>query len=99
MKIKEINEGVILEVFVKPKSKNCRIEITNGEALFFCKKPPYRGEANKELIKVFSNLFGAEVKIVAGFTSSQKVLLIKGLNKLTFEQKINTIRFSKDVPS
>ena len=99
MKIKEINEGVILEVFVKPKSKNCRIEITNGEALFVCKKPAYRGEANKELIKVFSNLFGAEVKIVAGFTSSQKVLLIRGFNKLTFEQKINTIRFSKDFPS
>jgi len=42
MKIKETEEGLILEVFVKPKSKNSRIEIDNRDAKFFCKKPHIR---------------------------------------------------------
>jgi uncharacterized protein (TIGR00251 family) len=71
MKIKETNEGVTLEVLVKPRSKSCRVEVTNNDVLFFCKKPPYKRKANKELIKVFSNLFGLEVKIIAGLISNK----------------------------
>jgi uncharacterized protein (TIGR00251 family) len=96
MKIKETKKGIALEVLVKPGSKSCRIEISNNDVLFFCKKLPCKGKANKELIKVFSNLFGSEVKIVAGFSSNKKILLIKDLNKRNFEQKLN--RFTKYVP-
>jgi uncharacterized protein (TIGR00251 family) len=99
MSIKETDEGVLLKVFVKPRSKNCRIEVTNGEVLlFFCKKPAYRGKANKELIKVFACLFGAEVKIVAGITSNQKVLFIKDLNKTSCKKIINSSQFIKGLP-
>jgi hypothetical protein len=89
MKIEDTKEGLALEVLVKTSSKNCRIEITDNDVLFFSKKPACKGKANKELIKVFSNLFGSEVKIVAGLTSNKKILLIKDLNKVNFVQKIN----------
>jgi uncharacterized protein (TIGR00251 family) len=99
MKIKETEEGLILEVFVKPKSKNSRIEIDNREAKFFCKKPPHKGKVNKELIKVFSNLFRVEVKIISGLTSNQKIILLRGLNKMSFEKIISFSRVTKDLPS
>ena len=92
MKIKETDEGVILEVFVKPKSKTSRIEVTNMEVQFFCKKPPYKGRANKELIKVFSNLFRVEVKLIYGATTNQKKLLLKGVKKVRLEKIINSSR-------
>jgi uncharacterized protein (TIGR00251 family) len=98
MKIKETKEGIALEVLVKTSSKKCRIEITTEEVIFFCKKPPYKSKANKELIKVFSNLFELEVKTVAGLSSNKKTLLIKDLNKVNFEQKIKSSRFTKDFP-
>jgi uncharacterized protein (TIGR00251 family) len=93
MKIKETSDGLVLEVLVKPRSKSCRIEISNMEVLFFCKKPPIKGKVNKELIKAFSNLFGSEVKIVAGLSSNQKMVLLKDIDKLTFEQKIKSTIF------
>ncbi|MBY9013436.1 MAG: DUF167 domain-containing protein [Candidatus Lokiarchaeota archaeon] len=89
MKIKETSDGIILEVFVKTEAKNCKIEITDEEVIFLSKKRPHKGIVNKELIKMFSSFFGSKVKIVSGLTSNQKILLIKGLNKLDFEQKIN----------
>lgn len=89
MKIKETSDGIILEVFVKTEAKKCKIETTDEEVIFLSKKRPYKGIVNKELIKMFSSFFGSKVKIVSGLTSNQKILLIEGLSKLDFEQKIN----------
>jgi len=51
------------------------------------------------LIKVFSNLFRVEVKIISGLTSNQKIILLRGLNKMSFEKIISFSRFTKDLPS
>ena len=88
MKIQETNKGIKFEVFVKTSAQENKIEITNEEMMFFCKKRPYKGMVNKEVIKIFSNFFGSKVKIIAGLTSNQKILFIEGVNKLDFDQKI-----------
>lgn len=99
MKIKEIKAGIILEVLVKPKSKSSKIEITDGEVRCFCKKPPINGRANIELIKLFSNLFRVETKIISGITTNQKRILLTGLKRTSFEKILNSNRFAKNLPS
>ena len=88
MKIQETNNGVRFEIFVKTSAQKNKIEITNEEMMFFSKKRPHKGIVNKEVIRMFSNFFGSQVKIIAGLTSNQKILFIEGLSKLDFDQKI-----------
>jgi uncharacterized protein (TIGR00251 family) len=99
MKFKEIKEGIIIEVLVKPKSKISKIEITDNEIKLFCKNPPIRGKVNKELSKIFSDLFRVEVNIVSGMAANKKIILLRELNRLVFEKIINSSQFAKDLPS
>ena len=78
MKINQTKEGLVLEVFVKPKSKEFRITVEGDEIVVYCTEEPVRGKVNKELTKEFSRLFHKNVEIVSGFTSKQKRLLVKG---------------------
>lgn len=81
MKIRDAKQGVILEVHVKPRSREFRIEADGDEIVAFCREEPVKGKVNKELIKELSRLFNKEVKLVSGFTSKQKRLLIKDAEK------------------
>lgn len=81
MKIRDAKQGVILEVYVKPRSREFRIEADGDEIVVFCREEPVKGKVNKELIKELSRLFNKEVKLVSGFTSKQKRLLIKDAEK------------------
>jgi hypothetical protein len=85
MKIWETKQGVILEVHVKPKSKEFKITAEGDEIMVFCRKEPVKGKVNKELIKELSRLFHKEVKLVSGFTSKQKKVLIKNAEKSEVE--------------
>jgi hypothetical protein len=86
MKIRETNQGVILEVYVKPRSKDFRIITDDDEIVVFCKEEPVKGKVNKEIIKEFSRLFHKNVKLVSGFTSKQKRLLIEDVEKSEVER-------------
>ena len=79
MDIKETKDGTIIEVYVKPKSKDFSIELTNDEIIVHCTEPPARGRANREIEKKLSKIFKANVTIIAGCTSQTKRLLIRGL--------------------
>jgi uncharacterized protein (TIGR00251 family) len=81
MKITETKEGAIVEVFVKPSSPKFGVAFDGQEVLAYCTEKPVKGKVNKELVKEFSKLFHSRVKIVSGFTSRQKRLLILGINK------------------
>ena len=81
MKISETKHGVVIDVFVKPNSSKFEITVEDEEIVVFCTEEPVRGKVNKELVKEFSKLFHSRVKIVSGFTSRQKRLLIQGMNK------------------
>ncbi|MCK4481875.1 YggU family protein [Candidatus Bathyarchaeota archaeon] len=81
MKIKKIKQGVILEVYVKPRSNEFKIKAEGDEIVVFCREEPAKGKVNKELIKELSRLFHRNVELVSGFTSKQKRLLIKNAGK------------------
>jgi len=85
MKIYEAKHGVILEVSVKPRSKEFKILADKNEIVVFCREEPVKGKVNRELIKKFSKLFHKEVELVSGFTSKQKKVLVKDAEKTEIE--------------
>jgi uncharacterized protein (TIGR00251 family) len=86
MKVKETEDGAVIEVFVKPNSRRFEITVDDREIVVFCTEQPVKGKVNKELVKEFSKLFHAKVEIVSGLTSKQKRLLITGVGKSEVEQ-------------
>ena len=86
MRINEVKDGVILDVNVKPNSKEFKIVVEGDEFVVFCVEEPVKGKVNKELVKEFSRLFHSKVELVSGFTSKQKKLLIRGFRKSEVER-------------
>ena len=80
MKLQKVSDGVIVAVFVKPNSKEFQLKIEGDELVVSCRESPIKGKVNKELIKELSRIFKRRVDIVAGFTSRQKKVLIKGIS-------------------
>ncbi len=81
MKMQETKQGVVVEVYVKPRSKEFKIVIDKDEIVVFCKEGPFRGKVNRELVKEFSKLLRRKVTLISGFTSRQKKLLAEGAKK------------------
>jgi uncharacterized protein (TIGR00251 family) len=81
MKIRETKKGLILQVSVKPKSREFRIVVDGDETIVHCRSDPIEGKVNRELIKEFSRLFHRKVELVSGFASRQKRLLIRDAEK------------------
>jgi uncharacterized protein (TIGR00251 family) len=86
MRINEVKDGVILDVNVKPNSKEFKIVVEGDEIVVFCVEEPVKGKVNKELVKEFSRFFHSKVELVSGFTSKQKKLLIRGFRKSEVER-------------
>ena len=79
MKLQETAQGVVLDVHVKPGSKEFRLQLEEDELVVLCREAPVKGKVNKELLKQFSRLFGRKVELVSGFTSRQKRFLISDI--------------------
>ena len=90
MKIQETKQGMILDVFVKPRSKEFKIMVEEDKVVVFCKEKPVKGKVNKELVKELSRLFRRKVELVSGFTSKQKKLLIKDAEKSEVERVLSS---------
>lgn len=90
MNVKETKNGTIIEVSVKPNQPKFNIKLDGDDIIVFCAEAPVKGKVNKELIKELSKLFNAEIKMVSGFTSKQKRLLIKNISKSDVEQLLHT---------
>ena len=86
MRITETKDGVILEVFVKPKSQKFEVRLEGDEVVVRCTEEPVKGKVNKELLKALSKLFHINVELVSGATSRQKRLLLKGIEKSEAER-------------
>ena len=97
MNIKDTSDGLVIEIAVKPRSKNSKIVITDDKMVFLSKKPPVNGEVNKELMKVFSNFFGVETRIISGSKSNKKTLLLKQIDKIAFKEIIKANQYSRDL--
>jgi uncharacterized protein (TIGR00251 family) len=77
MKMVKTDQGVVLNVYVKPDSREFKIEIEDDELVVHCREAPVKGKVNKELVKELSRLFKRRIEIVSGSTSKQKKVLIK----------------------
>ncbi len=80
MKLLETKQGIILDVYVKPLSREFKLAIEEEGLVIFSHEPPVKGRVNKELVKELSKIFGANVQIVSGQTSKQKRILISGVS-------------------
>jgi uncharacterized protein (TIGR00251 family) len=89
MKINQTKEGLIIAVHVKPKSREFKITVEGDDIVVFCTEEPLKGKVNKELIKELSKLFHKEVEFISGFTSKQKMLLVKGIGKDELERLLS----------
>ena len=85
MSITETKEGSIIEVFVKPKSREFRIVAEADEIVVFCTEEPIEGKVNKELVKELSRFLKKKVELISGFKSKQKRLMIRGISKSEVE--------------
>ena len=78
MNLKQVLQGTIIEIRVKPKSKRFGIKIDN-EFVVFCREAPVKGSVNRELMKGLSRIFKKRVELISGFTSKQKKVLVKDI--------------------
>lgn len=88
--IRETEDGVIIEFFVKPNSNRFEVTVDDGEIVVLCKEQPVKGKVNKELAKELSKFFHATVELVSGFSSKQKRIFIKDFSKSEVEQLLST---------
>jgi uncharacterized protein (TIGR00251 family) len=77
MKTTQTTAGILVEVKVKPRSSNFKIEREENNLVIHCRNPAEKGKANKELIKELSKRLGHKVFIISGLTSKEKIILIK----------------------
>lgn len=87
--------GVVLNVFVKPKSGKSEVFLDENEEfiVMFLKSPPTGGKANKELVKILSKALGlssSKIKIVKGLKSREKQVLIE--EDLTFSEVLERLK-------
>jgi uncharacterized protein (TIGR00251 family) len=83
MKLQQTSQGVILDVHIKPNSKEFQLKLDEDMLIVSCREAPVKGKVNKQLLKQLSRLFSRKVELVSGFTSRQKKLLV---NDITGEE-------------
>jgi uncharacterized protein (TIGR00251 family) len=88
VKIRETEKGLILDVYVKPRSKEFKILVEGDDVVVHCVEEPVDGRVNKELVKKLSRLFGRRVEVVFGFSSKQKRLLVRDADKSEVERAL-----------
>ncbi|MEA2090228.1 MAG: DUF167 domain-containing protein [Thermoproteota archaeon] len=79
-------EGTILGIRVKLKAEKFSVK-QNHEIVVFCRAPPKKGKANKEIVKNLKKIFHKKVEIVSGLKSKNKTILIRNC-KLEEAKKI-----------
>jgi len=95
-KIVETKEGILLQFYIKPNSKEDRIIIEEDALLLHIKATPVKGKANKAIIQFLARLFDIPknmVTIVSGMKSKTKTVLFRNL---TNEQKKNLNDWMKE---
>jgi len=90
MKLLKTAQGVVLDVYVKPKSEKFMVELDEDELVVSCREAPVKRKVNRELLKKLSRLFNRKVEIVSGFSSRKKKLLIRDIDA----EEVNSILVS-----
>jgi uncharacterized protein len=90
MNIKEVKDGTIITIFVKPSSPKFSIELDGNEIVVHATEDPEKGKVNKEILKEFSKILHTKVELASGPTSRQKQLFVFGISKSQTEQLLNS---------
>ena len=96
MKLRETAQGTLIEIHVKPRSKQFKIQVEEDELLVFCRESPVKGRVNRELTKELSRLFKRRVQILSGFRSRQKTLLIENASIQEVSEILSHARTQKE---
>jgi len=96
MKLRETDRGTLIEIRVKPQSKQFKIQVEEDELLVFCREAPVKGRVNRELTKELSRLFKRRVQILSGFRSRQKKLLIENATTQEVNGILSHARIQKE---
>ena len=96
VKLRETARGTLIELYVKPRSDQFKIEVKEGELLVFCRESPVKGRVNRELIKELSRLFKRRVQILSGCRARQKTLLIEGARTQEVSEILSHARRQKE---
>ncbi|HYB68233.1 MAG TPA: DUF167 domain-containing protein [Candidatus Acidoferrales bacterium] len=80
MKMLKTDRGVVLDLYVKPDSREFKIEVEDDELVVYCRESPVKGKVDRELIKELSRVFKRKVELISGFTSRQKKILIRDIS-------------------
>jgi uncharacterized protein len=92
-------DGRRLKLFVRarPNARNtCIRAVDGGEVLVDLSAPPEDNKANKELVRFMSKAFGvsrSSVEIIAGATSTKKVVIVELGEVLDVEEVLNRSSF------
>lgn len=89
MSIKEVKDGVIITIFVKPSSPKFKIELEGSEIVVYATEEPEKGKVNKEILKEFSKLLHVKVELAGGSTSRRKQLFVVGVSRSQVEQLLH----------
>ena len=85
MRVNETKIGCIIEVYVKPHSKEFKVALDGEDIVVHCREEPLKGKVNREIVRELSRLFRKQVEMVSGFSSRDKRLLVKGAKKNEIE--------------
>jgi len=91
MKMLKTEDGVILQIQVKPKSKNFRIQV-NDELVIFCRQQPVKGKVNRELVKELSKIFERKVEIISGLRSKVKKIFLRKIDEEDVSKILESVR-------
>jgi len=85
--VAEVQDGILVDVEVSPKSKKFEVIGYNEwreKIEIRIKSVPQKGKANKEIISELSNITGSQVEIISGLKSQHKTIKIHNISKSGF---------------
>jgi len=85
-------EGVAITVWVVPGARRNEITGLYGDALRMrVAAPPERGQANRVVIELLRQTFGAEVRLMGGAVSRRKRFLLRGMTAAAATEIIDAL--------
>ncbi len=91
MELQETDKGTVINVRVRPNSKQFQAKVEYNELVVFCRASPVKGRANRELTRELSRLFKRRVEIISGFSSRDKRVLVADADVGTVEKVLDSL--------
>ncbi len=89
--LRETRNGVLVELRVRPDSGEFRFVKKGGKLVLEVVSPAKNGRANIEIVRKLKRMFGKDVRIVRGFKTRDKLILVIGAELKEIEGRINPL--------